>query len=307
MRPLILGGILLSAALVVGCSADDIQAPSVSAGGARLERGGRPAGNDFELSTIDVPNAVFTSAMGIGPGGDIVGIYVDASLTTHGYLLRDGVFTTIDYPGAAGTEARGIGPGGEIVGDYWLPGEPAVNFHGYLRTAAGEFLPVNYPGHTNTVAQRLLADGTILGCRHDNDTMGSMKGIVISGAGAEEIPQLASMINGATPDGKRMVGLYTNTTASRREGFLIDDGVFTPLVVPGSSLTAAWDMNAVGEIVGVFRNATGVHGFLLRGGDYTTLDYPGASATNVFGINARGDVVGTYAAAGGTHGFVGRR
>lgn len=307
MRPLILGGILLSAAFVVGCSADDIQAPSASAAAARFERGGRPAGTDVEFSAIDVPNAVFTSAMGIGAGGAIVGVYVDAGQRAHGYLLSDGVFTTIDYPGAAGTEARGIGPGGEIVGDYWMAGEQAVNVHGFLRTTDGQFLPVNYPGHINTIAQRLLPDGTILGCRHDNDMMGSMKGVVISAGGSEEIPQFASMINGATPNGKRLVGLYTNMAANRREGFLIDDGVFTPLLVPGSSLTAAWDMNPVGEIVGVYRNSTGAHGFLLRGRDYTTLDFPGASATTVFGINARGDVVGSYVAAGRTHGFVGQR
>lgn len=307
MRPLILGGILLSAAFVAGCSADDIQAPSASAAAARFDRGGRPAGTDFEFSAIDVPNAVLTSAQGIGAGGEIVGIYVDASRRTHGYLLRDGVFTTIDYPGAAATAARGIGPGGEIVGEYRMASEPAASVHGFLRTTDGQFLSVNYPGHINTVLQRLLPDGTILGCRHDNDTMGSMKGVVISASGSEEIPQLASMINGATPNGRQMVGLYMNMAANRREGFLIDDGVFTPLLVPGSSLTAAWDMNPVGEIVGVYRNSTGAHGFLLRGGDYTTLDFPGASATTVFGINARGDVVGSYVAAGRTHGFLGRR
>jgi len=308
MRPLILGGIMLSAAFVVGCSADDIQAPSASAGAARLERGGRPAGADFELSAIDVPNALSTSAMGIGAGGDIVGVYVDAGQRAHGYVLSDGVFTTIDYPGAAGTEARGIGPGGEIVGTYWLPGEPAVNVHGYLRTTDGQFLPVDYPGHINTIAQRVLADGTIVGCRHDNDTMASMNGVVIGGAGNREISEFGSMINGGTPDGRSLVGLYTNMMAGgRREGFLIKDGAFTPLVVPGSSLTAAWDMNPVGEIVGVYRNATGAHGFLLRDAGYTTLDFPGASGTTIFGINARGDVVGSYVAAGRTHGFVGRR
>lgn len=304
MRAVVLGGMLVSAAFMAGCSADQIQGPSAEM--ARLERGGRPAATDFAFSTIDVPNAVFTSAQGIGPGGDVVGIFVDGNGATHGFLLRNGVFTTIDYPGAAGTEARGIGPGGEIVGDYSMAGEAAVNAHGYLRTTDGQFQPVDDPPHINTVAQRVLPDGTILGCRHDNDTMGSMKGVVFSAGGPQEIPQFASMINGGTPNGQRLVGLYTNTTLSRREGFVLEDGVFTPFVVPGSSLTAAWDVNALGEIVGVYRTST-AHGFLKRGDDYTTIDFPGASSTSAFGINARGDVVGSYVAAGHTHGFVARR
>jgi uncharacterized membrane protein len=306
MRPLVLSSILLSAAFLVGCGADNIQAPSPSARTSLLERGAGRSEAAFDFTAIDVPNAVFTSATGINPRGDIVGTYVDASQRSHGYVLRDGAFTTIDFPGAAGTDARGIGPSGEIVGNYWFAGEPAVNIHGYLLTKRGEFVAVNYPGHTNTIAQRILPDGTILGCRHDNDTMGSMKGVVITRSGSEEIDQFASMINGATPDHRRIVGLYANTAGSQ-QGFLIDDGVFTPLLVGNIPTTAAWDMNPVGEIVGVYRNSAGFHGFVLRADGYTSIDVPGAAATRAFGINPHGNVVGTYAAGGVTHGFLATR
>jgi uncharacterized membrane protein len=272
-----------------------------------LERGGARSERAFDFTTIDVPGATLTSATGINPRGDIVGSYVDVVngvQRSHGYVLRDGAFTTIDFPGAAGTEARGINPSGAIVGDYWLPGEPAVNVHGYLLTNHGEFVPVNYPGHTNTIAQRILPDGTILGCRHDNDMMASMRGVVITGEDASEIDAFGSMNNGATPDGRRIVGLYTNMMAGRQEGFLIDDGAFTPLVVPGSLSTAAWDINPAGEIVGAYRNAAGFHGFALREDVYEPIDVPGATATRAFGINPRGNVVGTYVAGGRTHGFL---
>ena len=307
MRRLILSNVLLSAAFLAGCGADSIQAPDRSAGPVLLERGEARSERAFGFTTIDVPGAVFTSATGINPRGDIVGSYVDVVngvQRSHGYVLRDGAFTTIDFPGAAGTEARGINPSGAIVGDYWLPGEPAVNVHGYLLTNHGEFVPVNYPGHTNTIAQRILPDGTILGCRHDNDMMASMRGVVISGDGASEIDAFGSMNNGATPDGGRIVGLYTNMMAGRQEGFLIDDGAFTPLVVPGSLSTAAWDINPAGEIVGAYRNAAGFHGFVLREDVYEPIDVPGATATRAFGINPRGNVVGTYVAGGRTHGFL---
>ncbi len=165
-------------------------------------------------------------------------------------------------------------------------------------------MAVNYPGHTNTIAQRILPDGTILGCRHDNDTMDSMKGVVITRSGSEEIGQFASMNNGATPDHRRIVGLYKNMTTGLQQGFLIDDGVFTPLLVGNIPTTAAWDMNPAGEIVGVYRNSAVAHGFVLRADGYTSIDVPEASVTRAFGINPRGDVVGNYVAGVVTHGFL---
>ena len=304
MRRLVYGSVLMSAALVVGCGADSIQAPSRSAGPPMLERNDGRSERTVDFRTIDVPGAVSTTAFGINARGDIVGSYVDVSLRSHGYVLQRDVFTTIDFPGSAGTEARGIGPSGEIVGDYWLAGEPAVNVHGYQLTTHGEFVRVDYPGHINTIAQRILPDGTILGCRHDTDMMGTMKGVDMGRRGNHEIDLFASMTNGGTPDQRRIVGLYANMALARQEGFLIDDGVFTPLVVPGSLSTAAWDMNPAGEIVGVYRNAAGFHGFLLIDEDYVSIDVPGATATRAFGINARGDIVGTYVAGGRSHGFL---
>jgi uncharacterized membrane protein len=278
-----------------------------------LERGESRSETAFDFTTIDVPNAVFTSASGINARGDIVGSYRDGSGRSHGYVLRNGEFTTIDFPDAAGavvagTDAGGIGPSGEIVGTYSVAGEPAVNVHGYLLTKQGEFVAVNSPGHTNTIAQRILPDGTILGCRHDNDTMGSMKGFMVSREGYSETEVFASMHNGATPDRRHIVGLYRNMEAGNRgEGYRIDDGVFTSLLAPGSTFTAAWDINPAGQIVGVYRNATGRHGFVLTDEGYVTIDFPGATETRAFGINSRGDVVGRYVAGGVTHGYLASR
>ena len=302
MRTLAFTALLVPATLLaVGCSPDTIQGPS-TLGGPELRKASDPG---FTYTTIEVPGALATVAWGINAGGAIVGSYVDADFRSHGFLLRDGQFTTIDYPGADGNDARGISPNGDIVGGYWLPGEPFVNIHGYLRTAKGDFVPVNYPGHTNTIPQRILPDGTIVGCRHDHNTMDTMRGVTMGKNGNSEISAFASMNNGATPDGSRIAGLYANMNAGNRgEGFVIDRGVFTPLLVPGSSMTAAWDMNPAGDVVGVYRNATGFHGFLLRGDAYLPIDVPGATATRAFGINAGGTVVGSFAAGGKTRGFM---
>ena len=261
----------------------------------------------YEWTTIDIPNARSTSVQGINAGGDVSGFYVDLQGRTHGFVWSDGAVTSIEYPGADNTDARGIGPDGTVVGTHWNIGEEAVAFHGFERTPDGVFSPVHFPGHLYEIPQRILPDGTILGCRHDHDLMATMRGIVITRSNSIEIDTFASMNNGATPDGRRTIGLYTNMMAKRNEAYLIEDGEFTPLLFPGSTSTSGWDVNARGDIVGVYVNAAGAHGWIRANGAFTSIDVPGATATRVFGVNARGDVVGTYAAAGKTHGFLGRR
>lgn len=298
---------LLAAAFVAGSCADaGPTSPSTMATQAVSEARGVTG---FAYTTINPAGALMSAAEGINASGAIVGYYVDPGFVFHGFVWRDGEFTTIDYPGAAGTDARGIGPNGEIIGNFWLAGEPAVAYHGYKLTIQGEFIPVHYPGHSYEILQRILPDGTILGCRHDNNTTTTMKGVTIALSGNSEISQMGSMTNGGTPDLEKTVGQYMNTSAGNRtEGFIIDDGVFTPIMVPGSTMSNAWDINAGGLIAGVY-NLSGFHGFVLTAGDYSTmmtLDVPGATATRAFGINSSGDVVGSFVQGGKTYGFLAR-
>ncbi len=72
-----------------------------------------------QFTQIDVPGAILTTALGINPQGEIVGLYVDSSGNLHGFLLSDGAFTTIDVPGATLTVADGINSGGDIIGDFF--------------------------------------------------------------------------------------------------------------------------------------------------------------------------------------------
>src|SRR5207302_2531879 len=162
----------------------------------------------FAFAVLEVPGAQRTVASGIDRDGQIVGYYGDSAGATHGFLFRAGTYETIDFTGAAFTQAFGIGASGEIVGSYRLAGEPVLNFHGFRRSRDGRFARVDSPGHLNTIAQRILSDGTILGCRHDNDFGASMKGVVFRGHANQEVEAFGSMDNGATPDLRRIVGLY---------------------------------------------------------------------------------------------------
>src|SRR2546421_43211 len=87
-----------------------------------------PGALALTFTTIDVPGATRTAPFDINNRGQIVGDYVDAGGTSHGFLLDKGTFTTIDPPGSVFTQAIGINAAGRIVGDFELPGQ----HHGFL-------------------------------------------------------------------------------------------------------------------------------------------------------------------------------
>lgn len=277
---------------------------------AREPQAGTRADRGFDYYTFDArSDATATSVQGINARGDIVGSYTRLGVT-HGFLFSDGVLTTIDYPGAVSTDARGINARGDIVGAYRIAGEPPVNIHGYLRDEHGLMSPLDFPEHTSTIPQRITSTGLILGCRHDTDTMSTMRGVVMSSRDPDahaEIGAFASMNNGATPDGGLIVGLYTEMETNRGRGYLLYGDTFIPFDVPGSSQTAAWDVNASGEVAGVYRDAASgtFYGFVWSGLQFERIGVPGATATRAFGINSQGTVVGTYVdAANKAHGFI---
>src|SRR5215471_15901799 len=74
----------------------------------------------------------------------------------------------------------------------------------------------------------------------------------------------------------------------------------------GGSATSAIGINAAGQIVGYYGDASGTHGFLLSGGMYTPLDDPSAAnQTMASGINNVGQIVGSFQhSSGTTHSFL---
>ena len=72
-----------------------------------------------EFTSIDVPDALITSASGINDGGKIVGFFED-DRGVHGFLRENESFTTLDvsYDGGFSTVALGINNADQIVGIY---------------------------------------------------------------------------------------------------------------------------------------------------------------------------------------------
>ena len=257
------------------------------------------------FTAIDVPGATLTNIQGINHQGDVVGTYVDAAGQQHGFLRSGSQFRTIDYPDGHLVLARGINDAGDIVGTYQRPGESGgVPAHGFLLTRRGGLLAIDYPGHLNTIPQRILNDGTILGCYHDTDTMGSMHGMMFQ-RGFSAIDMGMSMNNGATPDSDYVIGLFMDDDG-RNKAYAMENGKISRIEVPGALATNGWDVNPSRVVVGVYTDAAGLaHGFEYDGKSFSRVDFPGAAQTRIFGINDRGDLVGAYVdTAGRTHGFV---
>lgn len=282
------------------------------------------ATHSYTFTIIDFPGAFQTVLSGINANGVIVGWYfqgtgcpaaIQTTCRVRGFTYADGVYTPVVYRDADGAEAwftqlRGVGPSGEIVGDYRMTAtEPVINLHGLRLTTLGNFVPVNYPGHTNTVAERILPDGTILGCYHDTDDMLTMYGMTtdkrrnnqlpIAADGFSSLDMNTTMFLGGTPSGHRLTGFFTDMTAtpSKLRGFVLEGGTFAPFDVPSSSSTQAFDMAPSGIIVGLFRDAAApnaTHGFVRDGEQYTTINFPGSTYTDVFGTNASGALVGKF-------------
>src|SRR5215472_19210427 len=165
----------------------------------------------FNFSSIDVPCssappsscpnglARRTALGGINPAGDYVGNYTDGVGKQHGFVFSGGQFTTIDVPGSLigvpgnlPTVARGINPAGDIVGSFTAPYNPPasttapVDSPAYCPAAGstacikgflyshGKFSGVMFPGHPGAIPGAITPDGSMYGCLHDYDTMGSM-------------------------------------------------------------------------------------------------------------------------------------
>ena len=96
-----------------------------------------------------------------------------------------------------------------------------------------------------------------------------------------------------------VVGYYIAN--DKDHGFVLSDGQYTTIDVPGAADTAALGINDAGQIVGEY---TGGHGFLLSNGNYTQLDMAGATSTTARAINNAAQIVGSYNANNQVHAFL---
>ncbi len=136
------------------------------------------------FTTIDVPGASDTEALGINNAGQVVGSGYYGDAGDHGFLESAGSFTTIDVPGASDTEAYGINDAGQVVGYYYedasgqshgfllvlqagtttaLVGGPSPSVYGQMVTFTATVSPVAPGGGTPTGSVEFMDGSTTLG------------------------------------------------------------------------------------------------------------------------------------------------
>ena len=261
------------------------------------------------FSTLDYPDATATRARGVGPTGNIVGAYVDASGRTHGFLYSGGTWTSIDCEGARLTVAVSTNSLREIVGTY-QDGDGIFHPY-YMGEPGGRCFPLDPKGANgrtaDTAATGINDAGEIVGQFEDQN--GRFHGFLFRGEIFLTFDLVDGPWNGAfsiTPRGD-ILG-HLQATGGRMKGWVMTKNRFEVMEFPPAeenNMSCVFGGNSKGEFVGHYQRRTGpVRGFLYQNGRFDLIDFPDATATDVRGINDDGLIVGMYTAKDGkVHAF----
>ncbi|MEX3965159.1 hypothetical protein AB4Y42_23565 [Paraburkholderia sp. EG286B] len=276
---------------------------------------------DGTITTFDppgtacTPGAFCSTAIGITPGGVVMGSYVDLT-GGHGYLRTpDGQFQKFDVPGSNNsTDPQGINAAGSVTGVYTGSGGL---FHGFLRQANGIYTTFDPPSSVYTWPTDISSSGSIVGYYLEADpglvigflrtTNGSFTPFNAPNGGfLNTAPTIAINAQGT------VTGSFCNDAlCDVALGFLrANDGTMTVFAAPGDNILTGPDaINAAGDTTGwsLLSDFSALHGFVRsHQGTIATIDPPGSSFTFPFAINDPGAVAGNFCDPTQTtcHGFV---
>src|SRR4029077_12995579 len=185
---------------------------------------------DGHFTQVDYPGAVATVGRGINNAGDITGNYVDAAGIESGFILQNGTFHRVRVAHSCSTDVWMAEDNGRVlIGDFGV-GDDCANsvLHGYLRNRPGDFQTIDFPsgGSFPCTAPRWINE------------RGDIVGLYVVANDADEC------YGGAL------------------RGFLLRQGKYIAIDVPGSTSTTVLGINDDGMIVGTYSDKLGVdHGF----------------------------------------------
>jgi uncharacterized membrane protein len=284
----------------------------------RSSRVSRAALNGGDYITIDFPGSNINEVNDVNDNGDVVGSYVTpADGIRHG-LLRDskGNFTSFDFPGAIFTSAKGINLQGDIVGRFIAADGSG---HGYL-LRGGEFTQIDFSDTTSTFPTGIDNAGNIIGgycflpCNVGDINGRGSHGFFLDHCENRfvtyDVPDSTSSALFHLDGFGRFVGFYKDAN-DVPHGFVLINGAFSSVDVPGAVGTWGFGINSSGEVVGSWCDANPCtlsqvhnHAFKLGQGGFDLFDFPGAATTRAWGINSRGDIAGAYRDPTINHGFL---
>jgi hypothetical protein len=264
------------------------------------------------ITTFDYPGTGnSTVPQKINERGDIVGIFLDSTLVSRGFVrFSNGSFSApiVDPNDTVGfTEGRGINNSRTVCGDY---ASPDGNSHGFF-LSGGTFTEYDIPGALSTAVLGINDLGVFTGGFSDDNVIfqafvnigGTITSFSVPGA----LLTLAYEINNSK---QLVVGYYIDSSGIIHGYFRDANGALHfPIDPPGSVGTVLFGLNERNWVVGRYADSSGVtHGlFFVPPNKFFTFDYPGSTFTSLTGINAQGFICGRYADASGiSHGFLAR-
>lgn len=155
--------------------------------------------------------------------------------------------------------------------------------------ASYTYTPIDVPGSLHTQAYGINDDGEIVGS-YQSDAPGGHGFLLAQGVFTPidgPVGTVTIQAQGINKFGD-IVGVYN---AGAPYGFLLANGVFTTIAVPGNTNTYAYGINKDGDIVGLYQDVTSgkFQGFVRSDGVFTPFDIPpggsGSGIVNFLGIN----------------------
>jgi hypothetical protein len=272
-----------------------------------------PSSGSIEvITTFDYPGVGNnTLPQKINERGDIVGVFIDSSGVTRGFVrFSDGSFSDpiVDPNDTVGfTEGRGINNSRIVVGDY---AAPDGNLHGFF-LSGGTFTGFDVPGAVFTAVLSINNPADFAGTFVDGS--GLQQAFVSVGGTLTlfSIPGAAATLAYDINDSKRLlVGYYIDGSGILHGYYRDANGTLHfPIDPPGSVATILFGDNNRNFVVGRYADAAGVtHGlFFVPPDNFFTFDFPGSTFTSLNGISSQGNITGRYVDASGiAHGFIAR-
>jgi uncharacterized membrane protein len=265
------------------------------------------------ISTFDYPGTGnSTLPQKINERGDIVGVFIDSTGVTRGFVrFSDGSFSApIVYPNdtVGFTEGRGINNSRTIVGDYAVSDGGVHSFF----LSGNTFTQYDIPGAVETNVLSINEPGDICGSVAP-DTIGTFQAFIGRGETITSfgVPGATSTFANDINNNKKLTVGYFVDSAAIPHGFYRDHSgaLHFPIDPPGSAATILFGVDNKNDVVGRYADAAGAtHGlFFVPPDSFFTFDYPGSTFTSLNGINQQGFIIGRYVDAGGiAHGFIAR-
>jgi hypothetical protein len=198
-------------------------------------------------------------ATAINTAGTIVGLYVDITNVTHGFVDNTGTFTTLNIGSGGIIEPIDINDAGEIVGGYI---DTSNVTHGFSTVDNGASYHIfDVPGATSTTAAGVNSSGMISGVWVDSSS--KSHGFLYDGVStftSFDFPLATSTTGIGINDSNEVAGAYTDA-ANVTHGFIYSAGAFTEVDVAGASGTQLTRIKNNGQITGSYTDSlTEQHG-----------------------------------------------